>query len=403
MLAHNYYGSASPSGENRVCEQEESMLRQAGHEVTTHYVYSDHWISQGWLGVVKGALSIPWNPYAYRDLQAHIQAVRPDILHVHNSFPFLSPSLFYAAKKQGVATVFTLHNYRLVCASAMLLRDGAPCHLCLDKQHTWPALYHGCYRKSRLASLPLVFSIQMHHWLGTWRHKVDRFIALTTFQRHHMERSGIPANKLVVKPHFYPSPPDMTPWEKRHAEVVYIGRLSEEKGCLMLLHAWQIMGSSAPQLRLIGDGPMRTQLAAAVKDLGLASRVTLQGACTFEEGQKWLAYAKLLVLPSLCYEGFPMVIREAYALGVPVAVSKHGAMQSLVEDGHTGCLITVGDPEAWSIKVMQMWRDSKRLEIMGRLARQQFEGAYTQNINYKQLMGIYQQAMVQHGKDQAIR
>ncbi len=322
LLVHNFYGSSAPSGENSVFISEEKLLRNHGHAVNTFTRHSDEIRGRGIIGTVQGALSVPWNPLSKTQLQNILQREKPDILHVHNFFPLISPSVFSATQNLQTATVLTLHNYRLFCAAGIPLRNNQPCTECLDRRSIIPALQYGCYRNSRIATLPLAMMIELHRRLKTWQNHVDTFIALTHFQKDKMVSAGLPENKVVIKPHFYNDPPLPVTWQERKDNIVYIGRLGEEKGCRIMLQAWQKWGRQAPRLDIIGDGPLRQELEEMSHHLGITDRVSFVGQLPFAETQSRLSQSKLLLLPSLCYEGFPMVIGEAFSLGVPVATSR---------------------------------------------------------------------------------
>jgi glycosyltransferase involved in cell wall biosynthesis len=327
-----------------------------------------------------------------------IERERPDVMHVHNTFPLLSPAIFHSTTKSATATVLTLHNYRTVCAAAIPMRESQPCTECLDQQSVTPALHHGCYRQSRLATFPLATMIALHRKLGTWRKHVDAFIALTEFQRDQLVAAGLPSERMHVKPHFYPDPPSPLPWQGREAKVLFIGRLGEEKGVRFLIEAWRQWGEQAPYLELIGDGPQRREL----EDLAQAmnGKVRFLGQRPFPETQERLARARLLVLPSVCFEGFPMVIREAFALGIPVAASRLGSMPCLVQDGRNGVLFTPGNTEDLLRRMRGVWGNSDLLARMGAAAREEFESRYTAEANYRMLMYIYQ-AAIEHRRGMA--
>jgi hypothetical protein len=200
LLVHNFYGSSAPSGENTAFLAEADLLRQQGHTVIEFTRHSDTLRQQGPVGSVRGALSTPWNPFNLYRLRRTIERERPHIMHVHNTFPLLSPSVFYAAKDSGTATVMTIHNYRVFCAAAVPMRDGLPCSACLDRKAVFPALTNGCYRGSRLATVPLALKIALHRALGTWNNKIDALIALTQFQRATLVEAGLPEDSVYVKP-----------------------------------------------------------------------------------------------------------------------------------------------------------------------------------------------------------
>jgi glycosyltransferase involved in cell wall biosynthesis len=391
LLVHNYYGSAAPSGENTVFEAEAALLRAAGHEVIQFTRHSDEIRTQGGWGVIKGALSTPWNPWSVAAVRRLVERERPEVLHAHNTFPLISPAIFPAVKDLPVATVMTLHNFRTVCAAGIPMRDGHVCTECLARRSVFPALRSGCYRGSRLATLPLALMIALHRNLGSWSQDVDALIALTEFQKEELIRAGLPGQRLHVKPQFYPDPPTPIPWSQRETKILYVGRLGEEKGVRFLLDAWRRWGEQAPVLELIGDGPLRYELEKASQTI--RDKVHFLGQLPFAETQLRLAKAKLLVVPSICFEGFPMVIREAFALGVPVAASNRGSMANLVDTGRTGALFAPGDPDDLLGKVRRIWSHPTLLEAMGMAARTEFHEKYTAEANLRMLDEIYRVAL----------
>jgi hypothetical protein len=165
LLVHNFYGSAAPSGENQVFEAEKALLQAHGHEVEEFARRSDEIRSQGVWGVARGALATPWNPWMTKAIKRAVTHFRPDVVHVHNTFPLISPGIFHAIG-QRAARVLTLHNYRLFCPAAIPMRAGRVCTDCLDICSPLPALQYGCYRGSRLATLPLALSVAMHRAVG---------------------------------------------------------------------------------------------------------------------------------------------------------------------------------------------------------------------------------------------
>jgi glycosyltransferase involved in cell wall biosynthesis len=366
-------------------------LQGHGHEVLDFSRYSDEIRGQGGWGVLKGALATPFNPFVVSAVRRAVKHFDPDVVHVHNTFPLISPAVFHATGPRATR-ILTLHNYRLFCAAAIPLRQGKPCTLCLAERSIWPALRYGCYRGSRLATLPLAASIGLHRSLGTWHRHVDGFIALTDFQRDRMVEAGLPSLKVFLKPHFYDKPPLPLPWSQRKGDVVFVGRLSEEKGLRFLLDAWIAWGRGAPRLELIGQGPEREQWETRVRETGMESRVVFTGQLPFEQVQDRVAHARLLILPSICFEGFPMVIREAFALGVPVAASRLGSMQNLIESGYNGALFEPSDTGSLLRAVRELWGSPRQLAAMGQQARMTFENRYTAHSNYEQLMAIYRVA-----------
>lgn len=394
LLVHNYYGSSAPSGENQVFEAEANLLRTRGHDVQWFTRHSDAIHSQGAAGWVRAAVGTPWNLRAAAAIRREVARSRASIVHVHNTFPLLSPAIFPAIGKSA-ARVLTLHNYRLFCPAAIPMRSGRVCTECLDRASAWPAMQHACYRGSRTATMPLALGVGLHRRLGTWTKHVDAFIALTAFQQEKMVAAGLPAELVHVKPNFYPGRPSTMPWHERRNAVVFAGRLAAEKGVRALVQAWLDWGSSAPELRIVGDGELREELhQLTVGSPG--TPISFLGQLTSDAAQLEIARAKLLVLPSEWFEGFPMVIREAFAFGTPVAASAIGPLPSIVESGVGGILFTPADPSSLLGVVRAAWESEGTLQRLGKGARQAFEMRYTEDANYAILAGIYRQAMTVH-------
>lgn len=388
ILGHNFYNSNIPSGENQVFEIESDLLIKNGNTVENFTRSSDELTAKGWVGTIQGALSSAWNPWMAKSILKKISDFQPDIVHFHNTFPLISPSVFHAIGKRS-ARVLTLHNYRLFCPAAIPMRNGKVCTKCLDKHSPLPAMIHGCYRNSRIATLPLSVGVGLHRILDTWKNEVDAFIALSNFQRELMTSAGLPREKIHVKPNFYPGNPVVIPWVERENYVVFAGRLTAEKGVINLLRAWQAWGPAAPELRLVGDGELRSEL----ENMAIGLPVRFLGRLTPKETQAQIASSRLLVLASECLETFGLVVVEAFAHGTPVAVSNLGPLPSIVEHGQNGFIFEPSDPVSLLCEVRAAWERPKLLEHAAQGARRAFEEKYTEEANYASLIDIYKQAM----------
>lgn len=391
LLVHNYYRSSSPSGENVVFELERDLLVRNGHEVRSFVRHSDELQGRGWMGVLLGAAATPWNPWMARKIREVVEEFRPDVVHAHNTFPLISPAIFPAVGRRA-ARVLTLHNYRIFCPAAVPLRGGRTCTDCLDQRSVLPALRHGCYRASRVATVPLAVNVALSRARSLWQRHVDAFIALTEFQRELMVAAGLPAGRVFVKPNFYPGRPEVVPWSRRRPCVVYVGRLSEEKGVRHLLDAWSAWGADAPPLRVIGDGPLRVALERQATAGGMGG-VSFLGPLEPRAAEAEISTASLLVLPSICFEGFPLVLREAFAFGTPAAVSDLGALPSLVEQGRAGVIFRPGDAASLLERVRSAWTSPGVLESKGLAARRAFEEKYGEAENHRVLMRLYESAI----------
>lgn len=318
LLVHNYYQSSAPSGEDIVFNNERKLLEGGGHEVITYERHSDH------IGASAGqrisvSLQATWSSKTYRDLIDLIDQHRPDVAHFHNTFPMVSPSAYRACQASSVPVVQTLHNYRLICPGALLLRNGRPCEDCIGGS-LLPAVVHGCYRGSRAASAVVSCMLQIHRWRGTYHTEVDRYIALSEFARDLFIRGGIPPEKIVVRANSLPYTPACGPHSGGYA--LYVGRLTPEKGIGTLIEAWRAIRYP---LRVVGDGAMRKSLEEAVKQAG--SAITFLGHKTADEVAALMQDATLLVIPSESYESaFPLTAHEGLATATPLLVSAIGAM-----------------------------------------------------------------------------
>jgi glycosyltransferase involved in cell wall biosynthesis len=386
LIVHNAYQQAG--GEDAVVSAEKALLLRGGNEVN-QYLRHNHEIKSGGIcsNITLGFRTV-WSSSARNELHQLLKEWKPDVVHFHNTFPLISPAAYYACRELGVPVVQTLHNYRLVCAAGAFFREGQVCEDCLTKNR-WQAVRHGCYRQSHGASATAVAMLAFHHWYGTWRNLVDRYIALSEFSRAKFVEAGLAAEKIVIKPNFiFPDPGSSG---RSRAYAVFLGRLSEEKGLRTLLQAWSRVNPKYA-LRVIGNGPLFNDLQSEISRSG-SSNVHLDGHLSREASLQALHGAKVLILPSHCYENFPMTIAEAYACGTPVIASGLGAMLEIVHHGRTGLHFVPGDADDLAKKIEWAWAHSDDMLEMGRNARAEYEAKYTAERNYKMLMEVYQQAI----------
>lgn len=389
VVIHNFYGSAAPSGENAAVAAEIEELRRRGAEVLAITRSSDEIRGRGMLGAAAGGLAWMSNRRGCRRIRAAAQDFAPHVIHVHNTFPLISNGIFRALR--GLAPrVLSLHNYRLVCPAAIPLRQGLPCTLCIEARSGWPGVWHRCYRGSAAATLPLALRATIDRALGTWTHEVEAFIVLSQFQKRLMARGGLPADKMHVRANPYFGTPRPVPWSERGNHVVYVGRLANEKGVLDLIEAWRMGGPHAPCLRVIGEGPARS--AAVLKASGLP--VTFLGSLPREAALEEIARASMVVVPSRCFEGFPLVIGEALAHGTPLAVADVGPLGDIVRTADAGGCFAAANPAAlWSV-VSGMWQDGRALERSSMNAQAAYRRDYTAEAASARLFEIYARAGV---------
>lgn len=402
LLVHNYYGSTAPSGENRVFEAEREMLRSAGYVIEVYTRHSDEIrVSEGggvgwseriggglrWrkaVGLLKGAVCTIANPFAALALARKCREFKPDVIHFHNTFPLISPMAVWVASKYA-PVVATLHNYRTVCAAGIPMREGKVCVSCIEKRCICGAIKHKCYRGSLLATLPLAINIAI--WRRVWKKCVTKFICLTPFAKEMMIKAGLPKDKIVVKGN---SIEDVRSRYKRTKgdgkfRFLYAGRMSDEKGPQVLIEAWNKMGEDAPELLMIGDGDERGRYEAMVK----SDRIKFVGQKAREEVLQAVVDADVVVIPSLCYEGLPTNILEAFMLGRPCLVSDLGALPSIVKDGVSGWIFKAGDAEDL-IRVLKQLMMTTNLAELGARAREEYLANYTPQMNINKAKEIYE-------------
>ena len=378
LVVHNYYQQAG--GEDEVFRAEVALLREHGHDVST--LTTENGAVHGLRSLVAARDAV-WSVGFQRRLIECLRQSRPDVAHFHNTFFQVSPAAYYACRDAGVPVVQTLHNYRLVCPSATFYRDGRACEDCVGRAVALPGIRHGCYRQSRAQTAVVAGMLAAHRWLGTWQRSVDAYIAMTEFAREKFIAGGLPAEKIALKPNFCATDPGIGNGAGGYA--LFVGRLSPEKGVETLMAAWLRLGGTVP-LYVVGDGP----LAPAVGEfVGKTERCNWLGWQLKYKVLALMQEARVLVLPSECYEMFPLVLAEASAAGLPVIGSRHGSVGAIIDDGRTGLHVRPGDPEDLASKVEWAFSHPSELAIMRTNAREIFETRYTPAVNYDLLMGIY--------------
>jgi glycosyltransferase involved in cell wall biosynthesis len=376
LQIHNSYQIAG--GEDMVVAGERNLL-VSRHEVLAYTVNNN--AIKGALAKLDTALHTHYSRQQKEALSAYLTRHQPDVAHVHNFFPVLTPAVYDACREAGVPVVQTLHNYRTLCANALLMRDGRICERCVQGSPYWGA-YHGCYRSSRLGSLVVAHSVAYHRRQATWQTKVDRFIALTEFARQKFVSAGFPADKICVKPNFAEEPlADGFKPLPRQPFALFVGRLSAEKGLVTLLQAWQSVDFA---LKIVGEGELPATAPANVQFLGKQTKAQVYAL---------MQQAQFLVMPSECYETFGLVLIEAFANALPVICSRLGGMAEIVEDNVTGLHFEAGNADDLAAKIHWALANPEAMARMGRAARAEYEAKYTPEINYRQLMAIYQAAI----------
>ncbi|MGW2228614.1 glycosyltransferase [Streptomyces formicae] len=389
LVVHNRYGSAQPSGENKVVDQEVALLRAAGHRVEVFERRSDDIGARSLMGKVAVPLLVPWNPSVRSELATRLRTSRPDVVHVHNVFPLLSPAVLAACADAGVPAVATLHNYTQICPPGTLQRDGKPCTECVGATAPVPAVRHGCYRNSRLATVPLAVSLSVNR--RRWWSGVERFFCISAAQRDVLVRAGMPAERLAVKHNFVPDPDERRTGDGEH--LLYLGRLAEAKGLRLLMAAWDELAASGGvgvPLVIAGTGPLEHEVTgwAAGRD-----DVRYVGLYDTAQCQRAIARSVAVLAPSTWLEAFGLVVVEAMAAGVPTVAAGHGAFVELVDDGVTGLLHRPGDSGSLAARIRRIAADQGRNREMGQAARRRYEQGFSPAVGLERLVEGYRTAI----------
>jgi glycosyltransferase involved in cell wall biosynthesis len=375
LLVHDFY--QIPGGEDSVVQEEFALLRNNGVDVELFSVSNNK--IKGGLGALAAGLMLVYNPWSRRALAKKLATFAPDVVHVHNFFPLLSPSIFDACRKAGVPSVMTLHNFRMLCPSPLLYPEWAFNETSLTRSCWW-TIPKRAYRNSALATLSLATMIEFHKWNGTWTRKVDRFVALSNSAKETFTLGGLPADRIVVKPNCTARP--SAGHSNRRDGALFVGRLDEQKGLKTLLEAWE---SVDYPLTIIGDGPLASLVLKSKRDciryLGRQPRAAVM---------KEMQCARFLVLPSLAHEMFPMTVVEAFANQLPVIGSQLPSLIELIIPNITGLTFPPADASALADQVRWAAAHPSALDDLGERARAIYEERYTPEVNFKGLLSIYQ-------------
>ena len=379
LMIHNRYQQRG--GEDTAFESEAILLEKEGHLI--EQLIFDNTIIQKKLDKILSGFRGIYNPASAAVLQKKIKAFNPDIIHVHNFFPIASPSIFFIARKYNVPVVFSLHNYRLICPSAMLYHRNKIYERSIHSLFPVAAILRRVYRNSMLQTAAVTCTMSIHNLLGTWKNKVDRFIVMTDFARKMFINSAlrISPEQLAVIQNF--SEDFGTGNSEREDFFLYVGRLSEEKGIDCLLETAQKAGFN---LTIIGDGPMRDKVMSYAK---ANPAISYRGFQPKEVIIDYLKRCKALLLCSIWYEGLPFTIMEAFSTGTPVIASRLGAMEESIEDGYNGLLFTPGDTNDLERTIRRFEHSSELQKEISLQTRKTYEEKYTPQIHYRLLMDVY--------------
>jgi glycosyltransferase involved in cell wall biosynthesis len=394
LQINNQYFSGL-GGEDTVVRLENELLRGHGHEVRQLIISTSKLRDANPLRLLQAAVSSAWSGDSYESVANEVKAFRPDVVHVHNTFPLLSPSVYYAARRNGACVVQTIHNFRIACANGLLLRNGSPCEDCVGRAK-WRGLMHRCYHGSASISGSVVALQTVHRVAGTYRREVDAYIALTSFQRDILIRDGLPAERIHVKPNFSPGAIAANGRSARKLQIAFIGNIRRLKGIDLLLDAWTRVRPEGYCLLLLGEGPDRAQLE---RQYASDDSIVWMGLQSTTGVTKALADSKYIVIASRWYECFPMVLLEAFSAGTPAIAPRHAAFPEMLEGGKCGFLFEPSNVDALA-RALRLG-----VAIRGRKWRDQSNAAtrraaeYGPDANYVRMMEVYAAAQAHYAKN----
>lgn len=383
IQVHNAYQNSG--GEEVVVAAEYEMLKQYGHEIHQWIVENLGIADVNALRKAVIARQSIWSDDSYHNIRKKLQDLKADIVHVHNTIPLISPSVYAACRDVGVPVVHTLHNYKLICPGAYFYRNGRVCEDCIGKPIPYPSVIHGCYRDSRSQTAVAVAGLTTHRLRGTYKNEVDIYIALTRFARQKFIEGGLPTGKIAVKPNFVTS--DIKVGDHTGEYALFVGKIVQYKGIETLLKAWHLLDEAIP-LKIVGQGPLEIILKS-----NLPNNVEYLGPLPREKVVHLMQNATLLIFPSEWYEGFPMTVTEAFATGLPVIASRIGGITEIVKEGYSGWNFTPEEAQDLAHTVQKAWLENTELQRRGVMARKQYEDHYSLDKNYQMMMSIYETAI----------
>jgi glycosyltransferase involved in cell wall biosynthesis len=339
-------------------------------------------VSFSWQGL-RTAGRMLYSFEAQRKFSALLDEVHPDLIHLHNIYHQISPSILPEAKNRGIPVILTAHDYKLVAPNYLLFHHGKICEH-TKPDHFWSAVRYRCVKKSAVASALSALEMSLHSWLGLWRDNVDRIIVPSVSVAGLLKEYGIDSAKIVQVPHFI----DSTLWHPRYEGqyVLFVGRLSDEKGAETLIRA-AALNKNIP-VHIVGIGPADSYLHRLAEHLG-ADNVQFKGYLRGEALRHEYAQARFVVVPSICYEVFGLTVLEAYASGKPVIASQMGGLGEIVRNGETGLFVSAGNIDELAEKITTLWNNPDQIYAMGRTARHLVETIYNPEEHYRRIMEIY--------------
>ncbi|MDU6428057.1 glycosyltransferase family 4 protein [Clostridium perfringens] len=385
LIVHNYY--QIPGGEDTVVENEKRMLEDNGHKVFLYTRHNNEIKKRNILGKLILPFEAIYSFKTIKDIKKIIRENDIDIVHIHNTLHLISPSVYKAAKDCGVKVIKTLHNYRLVCPSATLIRDGKVCKKCLESG-LYNAIKYSCYRNSKLQSIITTSIIKFNRIIGSYK-KIDKYILLTGFGED-IFKNFIGKNKICIKPNFCGSilkDSSEISYERKNY-FVYFGRIDKLKGIDKLVNAWKKINNST--LLIIGVGPYEQELKEDILNNNI-NNIKYLGYKNRDEIRKIISNSYAVIVPSQWYEPFGMVVIEAFGMGTTVIASNIGALGKIVKNNYNGLIFDYNNEQELITCINYLINNETERIRLNKNAFQSYLDNYTLDINYRMLLDIYRQ------------
>lgn len=387
LQVHNRYKVTG--GEWTVVNQEYELLNR--HHQVDQLIVENRERLRSLGSRLKLIFNTHYNRGSREMVRSRLRELSPDIMHVHNFFPILTPSIFDAAREEGVPSVLSLHNFRLIHPNGLMYHKGK-----IDTRSVTGSAYRcvmdGVYRDSAFQTAVSAHMIEYHRKRGTWNRVPSVFIALSDFSRSKFVEGGLPEERIFVKPNFIEDPlkkmPELSKGKKRGKSFLFVGRISQEKGIEDLVRCW-MEKEIETELLIAGDGPLRQALEA--KSRGVKS-IRWLGHIDQKEILKRLSESRALIFPTKCFEGQPLILLEAMSVGCPVITSRIGNPKNLIDDGRNGLHYKTGSIDELFSRVRMLSEYEEQARRMGRNARETYLEKYTPEANETRMTEIYAKA-----------
>ena len=371
LIVHNNYGKYS--GEEAVVDKMATMLQSHKHTVC-FYRLTTEGARDKISDKIKGFTAGIYSHTGVKGIKKILRKEKPDIINVHNLYPFISPAALFECKKAGIPVVMTVHNFRLICPTGLFMRNGKPCEQCLDRKNEWSCIKYNC-EHSIFKSIGYTLRNVYARWTKAYLKNVDMFACITEFQKKKLIEAGYDKNKITVIPNSIDAPCSYTPTSGEY--IAYIGRLSYEKGYDLLVE----VARKHPEIKFCFAGAQREQ-----KNTDIPSNVEFAGYLQKDKLLEFIQKARFIVIPSRCYEGFPMAILEAACHGKPAIAPNHGGFTEIIGQGENaiGKLFEPGNTDDLDKQIAELWNNQTLTEELGEKAFRKLKEHYDSEVVYKQ-------------------